>query len=88
MYLRRIEFMGTSEFHGTVDVRLDLFIRHMKSFIRTFCSLCETAHNESFFHKNLLKLQIEKDLRCYIELSTSTYIKNLLRIFTKFAYIL
>ena len=72
--------MGTSEFHGTVDVRLDLYIRHMKGFIRTFCSPYKTAYNEKNVHKNLLYPKIEQVLRCYIEPSTSTSNKNLSRV--------
>ena len=80
--------MGTSEFHGTVDEQLYLFICHMKMFIRTFCSLYGTVHNEKIVHKNILNLHIEYNLRRYIELSISTYIKNLLSVSPIFMYIL
>ena len=62
--------MGASEFHGTVYVQLNLCICHIKSLIRTLCSLCGTARNAKFLHKKILNPQIEHGLICYIEPST------------------
>ena len=80
--------MGTSEFHVTVDVRLDLCIRDMKRFIRTFFSPCETARNAKFIHKKLLNPQIEHSLRCYIEPSPSISIEKFSGVWPRFTYIL
>ena len=80
--------MGTSEFHGKVDVQMDLCICQMKSFIRNFCSPHRTVGNVNFLHKNLLKPQIVHSLRCSVETSTSTSIKNILWVLARFAYIL
>ena len=66
--------MGTSEFHGTVYVRLDMCISHMKRFIRNFCSPYQSERNANSVHKKLLKPHIYQRLRCYIEPSTSTSI--------------
>ena len=80
--------MGTSEFHGTVDVRLGLCIHHMKMFIKTFFSSYKNARNENIVHKKLLNPQIENILRYYIEPSTSTSIRNISRVRPIFVYIL
>ena len=45
--------MGTSEFHGTVDVRMDLCICHMKFFIRTLYSPYRAERNVKFVHEEL-----------------------------------
>ena len=42
--------MGASEFHGAVDLRLDMCICHIKRFIRNFCSPYKTARNAIFFY--------------------------------------
>ena len=80
--------MGASKFHGTVYVRMNLCIRHMKGSIRNFCSPYRTARYVRFVHKKLLNPHIQKRLRCYIETSTSTSIKNLSRVWPRFTYIL
>ena len=58
--------MGTYQFHATVDVRLDIWIRHMKMFISNIYILQGTARNEMFLHKILLNPQIYNGLRYYI----------------------
>ena len=80
--------VGTSEFHRKIYVRLNICICHMKRSIKNFCSPYATINNARFVHKKIMKPKIYNSLRCYIETSTSTSIKNLLRDRPRFAYIL
>ena len=80
--------MGAFELHGTVDAQMYLCIRNMKNPIRDFCSPYKTARNARFVHEKLLNIQIEKSLICYIESSTSKYIKILSSVRPRFMYIL
>ena len=88
MYLRWREFVGTSKLHDMVDVRLDIFTNHMKSFVRTFFSSLKTASNAIFVHKKRLYPQIDHILLCYIKSLTSESIKKLSRVRTRSTYIL
>ena len=80
--------MGTSKFHGTSDVHLDMWICHIERFIINFFSPYGTTRNSKFVYTKLFNLHIENSLRCYIEPSTSTSIENLSRVWTIFTYIL